>query len=98
MLTVSRLCVALEVWQIRVDVHMLDHDGGLLDCASLSAITALAHYRRPDCSVVGHTVIVVSDRILTIPETGLRDIEGCQKSLMVRQNGPCGTGSVNSAR
>ena len=33
----------LQVWQIRVDVHILDDDGGLLDCACLSAITALAH-------------------------------------------------------
>ena len=35
----------LQVWQIRVDVHVMNHDGNIIDCSSIAAITALAHFR-----------------------------------------------------
>jgi len=34
-----------EVWEIRVDVHVLDHCGNILDCASIASIVALKHFR-----------------------------------------------------
>lgn len=49
-----------KVWQIRVDVHMLNHDGNLMDAASVAAITALCHFRRPDVGIQGDEVTVVS--------------------------------------
>ncbi|XP_071787486.1 exosome complex component RRP45-like [Asterias amurensis] len=54
------LCIVAgeKVWQIRVDVHVLNHDGSILDCASVAAITALSHFRRPDVSVVGEAVTI----------------------------------------
>ncbi|XP_070711197.1 exosome complex component RRP45 [Pempheris klunzingeri] len=56
------LCVVsgVKVWQIRVDVHMLNHDGNLMDAASIAAITALCHFRRPDVGVQGEDVTVYS--------------------------------------
>ncbi|KAM7418506.1 hypothetical protein PAMA_015903 [Pampus argenteus] len=56
------LCVMSgeKVWQIRVDVHMLNHDGNLMDAASIAAITALCHFRRPDVSIQGDEVTVYS--------------------------------------
>lgn len=48
------------MWQIRVDVHMLNHDGNLMDAASIAAITALCHFRRPDVGIVGEEITVVS--------------------------------------
>lgn len=54
------VCVCVQVWQIRVDVHMLNHDGNLMDAASIAAITALCHFRRPDVSIQGEEVTVVS--------------------------------------
>ncbi|SCZ95803.1 BZ3500_MvSof-1268-A1-R1_Chr8-1g09808 [Microbotryum saponariae] len=56
------LCIVAgqRVWSIRVDVHFLDDQGNLLDCASIAAITALRHFRKPDVQVVGEEVIVVS--------------------------------------
>lgn len=45
-----------KVWQIRVDVHVLNHDGNLIDCSSIAAISALAHFRRPDVTVDGNEV------------------------------------------
>lgn len=41
------LCIVSgeKVLAIRVDVHVLNHDGNIIDCASIAAITALAHFR-----------------------------------------------------
>ncbi|XP_063331586.1 exosome complex component RRP45 [Pelmatolapia mariae] len=56
------LCVVSgeKVWQIRVDVHTLNNDGNLMDAASIAAITALCHFRRPDVSAQGQEVTVYS--------------------------------------
>jgi exosome complex component RRP42 len=32
-----------EVWAVFVDIHMLDHDGNLIDASALAAISALLH-------------------------------------------------------
>ncbi|RLN62696.1 hypothetical protein BBJ28_00026640, partial [Nothophytophthora sp. Chile5] len=37
-----------KVWAITCHVHVLDHGGNLVDAASLAAIAALMHYRRPE--------------------------------------------------
>ncbi|MEJ1277446.1 exosome component 9 [Cricetulus griseus] len=52
------LCVVAgeKVWQIRVDLHLLNHDGNIIDAASIAAIVALCHFRRPDVSVQGEEV------------------------------------------
>ncbi|KAK2169776.1 hypothetical protein LSH36_7g16089 [Paralvinella palmiformis] len=56
------LCImtGIKVWQIRCDIHILNHDGNLLDCASVAAIAALAHFRRPDVTVSGEEVTIHS--------------------------------------
>lgn len=54
------LCIVSgeKVFIVRVSVAVLNHEGNMLDCAVLSAVIALAHFRRPDVSVVGDTVRV----------------------------------------
>ncbi|XP_016136192.1 exosome complex component RRP45 [Sinocyclocheilus grahami] len=56
------LCVVSgeKVWQIRVDVHVLNQDGNLMDAASIAAISALSHFRRPDVAIQGRDVTVFS--------------------------------------
>ncbi|XP_077983852.1 exosome complex component RRP45-like isoform X2 [Glandiceps talaboti] len=56
------LCIIAgeKVWEIRVDVHVLNHDGNIIDCVSMAAISGLSHFRRPDVSVVGEEVQVHS--------------------------------------
>ncbi|XP_077461268.1 exosome complex component RRP45 [Stigmatopora argus] len=56
------LCVVSgeKVWEIRVDVHILNHDGNLKDAASIVAIAALCHFRRPDVGIQGDEVTVYS--------------------------------------
>ncbi|DBA86667.1 TPA: hypothetical protein ACH3X1_005128 [Trebouxia sp. C0004] len=47
------LCVLAgrKVWSLRVDVHILDHNGNLADAASLSALAALLAFRRPEVTL-----------------------------------------------
>jgi exosome complex RNA-binding protein Rrp42 (RNase PH superfamily) len=56
------LCVVAgeRVWQLRVDVHILDHGGNLIDAAALAAIAALQHFRRPGVchDVITHVVLL----------------------------------------
>ncbi|KAJ8281476.1 hypothetical protein GJAV_G00068120 [Gymnothorax javanicus] len=56
------LCVVSgeKVWQIRVDVHVLNHEGNLTDAASIAAIAALSHFRRPDVGIQGDDITVFS--------------------------------------
>lgn len=57
---VESLCIVAgeKVWSIRVDLHVLDNGGNIADCASIAAITALAHFRRPDVTVIGEEVTI----------------------------------------
>lgn len=49
------LCIlsGRSVWSIRVDIHILDNYGNLVDAANLAALAALLSYRRPECTVGG---------------------------------------------
>nr|XP_033794231.1 exosome complex component RRP45 isoform X1 [Geotrypetes seraphini] len=54
------LCVIAgeKVWQVRVDLHLLNHEGNIIDAASIAAIVALSHFRRHDVSIQGNEVTV----------------------------------------
>lgn len=43
------LCVLAgkKVWSLRVDVHVIDHDGNVSDAASLAALGAMSIFRYP---------------------------------------------------
>ncbi|KAG9443822.1 hypothetical protein H6P81_015162 [Aristolochia fimbriata] len=41
------------VWAIRVDLHILDNGGNLVDAANVAALTALSTFRRPECALGG---------------------------------------------
>lgn len=49
------LCVKMNerVWALRVDINVLNHEGNILDCASIAALASLAHFRRPDVTSDG---------------------------------------------
>ncbi|WAQ99503.1 EXOS9-like protein, partial [Mya arenaria] len=54
------LCIVAgeKVWELRADVHVLNHDGNLVDACSIAAIAALAHFRRPDVTVSGDEITI----------------------------------------
>lgn len=41
------------MWHLRVDLHVLDHQGNLIDACGLAALAALMAFRRPDVTVGG---------------------------------------------
>lgn len=49
------LCVLAGklVWAIRIDLHILDNGGNLVDAANIAALAALLTFRRPECTVGG---------------------------------------------
>lgn len=53
---------ASKCFAVRADVHVLDHDGGLLDAACVGVVAGLLHFRRPDVEVRGGEVRVFSPR------------------------------------
>ncbi|CAG2060048.1 unnamed protein product [Timema podura] len=54
------LCIVAEekVFNLRVDVHVLNHEGNLVEAASIAALTALSHFRRPDVTMTGEKTII----------------------------------------
>ncbi|KAJ3123939.1 Exosome complex component RRP45 [Nowakowskiella sp. JEL0407] len=47
-----------KVWNIRVDIKVLDHDGNLTDCACIATVAALLNFKRPD--------VTISDQLVTV--------------------------------
>ncbi|XP_074586629.1 exosome complex component RRP45A-like isoform X1 [Curcuma longa] len=49
------LCVVAGklVWSIRVDLHIIDNGGNLVDAANVAALAALLTFRRPECTLGG---------------------------------------------
>ncbi|XP_058723899.1 exosome complex component RRP45A-like [Vicia villosa] len=49
------LCIlsAKLVWAIRIDIHILDNAGNLVDAANIAALASLMTFRRPECSLGG---------------------------------------------
>ncbi|CZT24871.1 probable rRNA processing protein [Ramularia collo-cygni] len=61
-LDTESLCIiaGAKCWHIRADVHVLDHDGNLIDATCIALIAALLHFRRPDVEIHGEEVKVYS--------------------------------------
>ncbi|KAG6405375.1 hypothetical protein SASPL_132964 [Salvia splendens] len=49
------LCVIAGkwVWSVRIDLHILDNGGNLIDAANIAALAALLTFRRPECTLGG---------------------------------------------
>ncbi|PHT25954.1 Protein ECERIFERUM 7, partial [Capsicum baccatum] len=47
------LCVVSGkwVWSIRLDLHILDNGGNVVDAANIAALAALLTFRRPECTL-----------------------------------------------
>ncbi|XP_027361116.1 exosome complex component RRP45A-like isoform X2 [Abrus precatorius] len=41
------------VWALRIDIHILDNGGNLVDAANIAALASLLTFRRPECSFAG---------------------------------------------
>jgi exosome complex component RRP45 len=63
-LDTESLCIiaGLKCFALRADVHIIDHDGGLIDASCIAVMAALQHFRRPDVFVEGEKATVLSAR------------------------------------
>jgi exosome complex component RRP45 len=63
-LDTESLCIIAgsKCFSLRADVHILDHDGNLIDAACIALIAALQHFKRPDVEVKGEKVTVFTSR------------------------------------
>ncbi|KAF2792563.1 exoribonuclease [Melanomma pulvis-pyrius CBS 109.77] len=63
-LDTESLCIiaGLKCFILRADVHVIDHDGGLIDASCIAVMTALQHFRRPDVLVEGEKATILSVR------------------------------------
>lgn len=41
------------VWAIRIDLHIIDNGGNLVDASNIAALAALSTFRRPECTLGG---------------------------------------------
>ncbi|KAG7290643.1 hypothetical protein NEMBOFW57_000646 [Staphylotrichum longicolle] len=59
-LDTESLCLVAgqKCWSVRVDVHVLSHDGNLIDASCLAVVAALRHFRKPDTSMEGGVLTV----------------------------------------
>lgn len=54
------LCIVADekVWNLRVDINVLNDEGNIIDCASMATLAALAHFKRPDVTTTGDEFII----------------------------------------
>lgn len=54
------LCILADkkVWNLKVHVNIINHDGNLVDCASIATLAALSHFHRPDVTLTGDEIII----------------------------------------
>ncbi|KAI1327901.1 ribosomal protein S5 domain 2-type protein [Xylariaceae sp. FL0255] len=59
-LDLESLCLIAgqKCWCVRVDLHVLSHDGNLIDASCLAVVAALRHFRKPDTSIEGDVVTI----------------------------------------
>ncbi|EPE04893.1 exosome complex exonuclease rrp45 [Ophiostoma piceae UAMH 11346] len=52
-LDTESLCLSAgqKCWSVRVDVHVMAHDGNLVDASCLAVVAALRHFRKPETSI-----------------------------------------------
>lgn len=52
------LIAGQKCWSVRADLHVLSHDGNLIDVSCFAVLAALRHFRKPDTSIEGETLTV----------------------------------------
>ena len=57
---VESLCIVAgeKVWNVRVDILLMNDNGNILDCCCIAAIASLSHFQRPDITVAGNDILI----------------------------------------
>ncbi|HTX44201.1 MAG TPA: exosome complex protein Rrp42 [Methanocella sp.] len=99
----SKLCIesGQKVWMVFIDVHVLDHDGNLMDAASLGAIAALMNAKIPnsrfgmgedaklplDDIPVGITAVKIGNAIMLDPGLDEENVATCKLTVITNKEG-----------
>lgn len=99
----SKLCIesGQKVWMVFIDVHVLDHDGNLMDAASLGAIAALRTTKIPNAKFglgedamlplndvpIGVTAINLGGAILLDPSLDEESVAPCKLTVITNKEG-----------
>ncbi len=99
----SKLCIesGQKVWMVFIDVHVLDHDGNLMDAASLGAIAALMNTKVPNAKFgmgedaplplndipVAVTAIDIGNAILLDPSLDEGSVAPCKLTVITNKEG-----------
>lgn len=61
MVDTESLCIVPgeHVWSVRVDIHILNHGGNLIDAILAATLCALTDYRRPEVSITEDGIKIV---------------------------------------
>ncbi|CAD6216735.1 GSCOCG00011354001-RA-CDS [Cotesia congregata] len=56
------LCIVVDkkVWNIRIDMNVINHDGNLVDCSRIVSLSVLSHLHRSDITSIRDGVIIHS--------------------------------------
>jgi exosome complex component RRP42 len=99
----SKLCIesGQKVWMVFIDVHVLDHDGNLMDAASLGAIAALMNTKMPNAKFgmgedtklplddvpVAITAVNIGGVIMLDPSLDEENVASCKLTVITNKEG-----------
>jgi len=99
----SKLCIesGQKVWMVFIDVHVLDHDGNLMDAASMGAIAALKSTMIPNAKFglgedvrlplkdvpVGITAVKIGNSIMLDPSLDEENVASCKLTAITNKEG-----------
>jgi len=99
----SKLCIesGQKVWMVFIDVHVLDHDGNLMDAASLGAIAALRNAMVPNAKFglgedvklplndvpAGITAVKIGSAIMLDPSLDEENVASCKLTVITNKEG-----------
>ncbi|HTY91571.1 MAG TPA: exosome complex protein Rrp42 [Methanocella sp.] len=99
----SKLCIesGQKVWMVFIDVHVLDHDGNLMDAASLGATAALMNTVIPNAKFgfgedaklplndipAGITAVKIGDSIMLDPSLDEENVASCKLTVITNKEG-----------
>jgi exosome complex component RRP42 len=99
----SKLCIesGQKVWMVFIDVHVLDHDGNLMDASSLGAIAALMNTKMPNSKFgmgedaklplddvpVGITAVKIGNAIMLDPGLDEENVASCKMTVITNKEG-----------
>lgn len=88
-----------DVWAVFIDIHVLDHDGNLIDASALGAITALTNVKPPEDeawtlpgfplqkSPVAVTITRINDKLMVDPHLDEENVMDARLTIATTEDG-----------